>query len=184
MWQIITLKLSVICTQGLFVVTQIAGVVLVTGRMTFAKVWCCVLGTQKSSFYATVCYTNTHFPIKTVKTLSGEDRGQVSHKWRQIGDNDVSLPFILSCPARTRLPDVQTNAAGDYVRGGHPNSSCQGFVLAKDSLQDSSWQTKKIVSDEHRYFMKALSKVISTFLFRVLSFVLGANAEKWSEREH
>lgn len=39
MWQIITLNLSIIHTQGLFVVTQIAAVNLVRGKMTFAKVW-------------------------------------------------------------------------------------------------------------------------------------------------
>lgn len=39
MWQIITYNLSIIHTQGLFVVTQIAAVNLVMGKMTFAKVW-------------------------------------------------------------------------------------------------------------------------------------------------
>lgn len=39
MWQIITHYLSIIRTQGLFVVTQIAAVNLVTAKMTFAKAW-------------------------------------------------------------------------------------------------------------------------------------------------
>lgn len=39
MWQIITHNLSVMLTQGWFLATQIAAEDLVTGRMTFAKVW-------------------------------------------------------------------------------------------------------------------------------------------------
>lgn len=143
MWQIITLKLSVICTQGLFVVTQIAGVVLVTGRMTFAKGSGCVLGNTKSSFYATVCYTDTHFSIKTVKTLSGEDRGQVSHKWRQIGDNDVSLPFILSM--WTRYPTRKQTPPVIYVRRRASELLLPGLRFGK-RLHGSSWQ-----SEEHRF---------------------------------
>lgn len=92
MWQIITHNLSIIHTQGLFVVTQIAAVNLVTGKMTFAKVW------VTSSVCEELFLFNTGSPVCIRAggeyTLTGSRPR--SHKRKRIGGNDVSLSFIHS----------------------------------------------------------------------------------------
>lgn len=111
MWQITTHNLSIINTQGLFVVTQIAAVNLVTGKMTFAKVW--VTSSVHKELRSTACDTSSPMCIKN-GILSERTEAMFHTKGSGLAIM-MSRYRLLTLACADTFDCMQTHTAGDYI---------------------------------------------------------------------
>lgn len=143
MWQIITHNLSIIHTQGLFVVTQIAAANLVTGKMTFAKVRVTSSCNARSCFYsnepvtpAPLCVTKKR--KKTLELSLTGFRPRFTQKGNRSAITMSRFHFFRS--RVSTLVCMQTNTADDCIHN-YKSAYCSApfwvFILAKCLLQDS-----------------------------------------------
>lgn len=151
MWQIIAYTLSIIHTQGLFVVTQIAAVNLDTGKMTFAKVWVTSSVWKELFLFNSLLHQLSFCVIINGGILSQRIEATFHTKGSRLVIM-MSRYHLFNLAYADTFDCMQTNAADEYIHNHkitkvHSMCILRVFILVKCLLQNSSWhiaETEKI----------------------------------------